>query len=263
MKTFLFAAIFIYAALCAFLFLAQRSLLYFPETIYSPPQDSGLPEAQEEKLATADGETIIVWHIPPRDETKPVILYFHGNGGSIYYRAHRFKELADQGFGIVGVSYRGYGGSTGSPSEQGLIADGVAAYEFAAKRYTAARIALWGESLGSGVAIALASESPVAKIVLEAPFTSIADVAASLYWFVPVRLLIKDPFRSDLRIESVKAPILFVHGAKDNIVPIRYGEGLFALVKGEKKFVRITNGGHNDLSLHGIVKTAADFLAAK
>jgi fermentation-respiration switch protein FrsA (DUF1100 family) len=252
-----------YAALCALMYFAQRGLLYFPDTRYSAPQNSGLPDFKEEKLVTADGETIIVWHMAPRDADKPVIIYFHGNGGALNLRAERFAALALEGFGIVGVSYRGYGGSSGTPSEQGLITDGVAAYEFAVKRYTPARIALWGESLGSAVAIAVASEAPVAKIVLESPFTSVADLAASLYWFVPVRLLIKDPFRSDRRIANVKAPILIMHGVKDDIVPIRYGEGLYALIKGEKKFHRLAEGGHNDLGRYGALKVAAEFLSAK
>lgn len=251
----------LYFSVCGFLYFFQRSLLYFPETIYSSPNDSGLPEATEEKIKTADGETIIVWHIPPSDENKPVIVYFHGNGGSIYYRAGRFQMLAAQGFGIVGVSYRGYGGSSGSPSEQGLIEDARAAYEFTTKHYPATRIALWGESLGGGVAIALAAEKPVAKIVLESPFTSVADVASALYWFVPVRLLIKDPFRSDLRVEKITAPILVMQGALDNIVPPRFGQRLYEMIKGPKKIVRFPKGSHNDLSLHGALKEAAAFLS--
>jgi len=115
-----------YAALCALVYFTQRSLMYFPDRVRTEPADAGLPEAKEEKLITADGETIIVWHIPPRDGTKPVIVYFHGNGGALNLRVQRFARLAAEGFGIVGVSYRGYGGSTGTPTELGLIADGIA-----------------------------------------------------------------------------------------------------------------------------------------
>lgn len=262
MKSLILIAIAAYAALCALMYVAQRSLMYFPDRTRTAPSDAGLPEAKEETLSTADGERIVVWHIAPRDEKQPVILYFHGNGGALNLRAERFARLASQGFGVIGVSYRGYGGSTGSPSEDGLIADGRAAYEFAAKFYPASRIVLWGESLGGGVAIALAAEQPVAKIVLESPFTSIADVAAALYWFVPVRWLIKDPFRSDERIGNVTAPILVLHGARDNIVPIQYGERLFAMIKGPKRFVRVPEGGHNDLDRFGVVTTAAEFFAA-
>jgi fermentation-respiration switch protein FrsA (DUF1100 family) len=262
-KTFLVLIVAGYAALCAFMYFAQRGLMYFPDRSQTSPADAGLPEAKEEKLATADGETIIVWHIPPRDETRPVVVYFHGNGGALNLRARRFAALALEGIGVVGVSYRGYGGSTGQPSEEGLIADGIAAYEFAVKRYTSARVALWGESLGSGIAIAVAAEAPVARIVLESPFTSAADVGASVYFFLPVRLLMKDQFRSDLRIRNVKAPVLILHGERDSVVPIAFGERLYEMIAGEKKFMRFKGGEHYDLDRHGGLKAAVDFLSAK
>ena len=257
------AAAFMYAALCALVYFAQRGLMYFPDRTHTAPAAIGLPEAKEEKLVTADGETIIVWHIPPRDNTQPVVVYFHGNGGALNLRKERFARLALQGFGVIGVSYRGYGGSTGTPTEEGLIADGIAAYEFAAKLYSPARVALWGESLGTGVAIAVASEAPVAKLVLETPFTSAADVGAAIYFFLPVRLLMKDQFRSDLRIARVTAPILILHGERDSVVPIRFGERLYAMIPGTKKFVRIAAGEHYDLDRHGGFHAAAEFLAAK
>lgn len=261
MKTFAVIAVSGYLALCAFMFFAQRSLMYFPDRMRTVPADAGLPEAKEEKLVTADGESILVWHIPPRDEAKPIIVYFHGNGGALNLRAQRFARLAAEGFGVIGVSYRGYGGSSGSPSEAGLIADGVAAYEFAARHYTAARIALWGESLGTGVAVAVAAEAPIAKLILETPFTSAAEVGASVYPFLPVRLLMKDQFRSDLRIASVKAPVLVLHGERDSVVPIAFGERLYAMIAGEKKFARFAGGEHYDLDRHGGLKAAVEFLA--
>ena len=194
--------------------------MYFPERVRTTPAAAGLPQAQEVMLDTADGEKIIAWHVPPRGD-KPVVIYFHGNGGSLRLRVDRFARLAAAGVGLLAVSYRGYGGSTGSPTEAGLIEDARAAYAFAAERYPG-RIVLWGESLGSGVAIALAAEKPVSKLILDAPFTSALDIAASAYPFLPVRLLMKDQFRSDLRIAQVKAPVLILHGDADSIVPIAY-----------------------------------------
>jgi fermentation-respiration switch protein FrsA (DUF1100 family) len=155
--------------------------------------------------------------VPPRGDS-PVVIYFHGNGGSIRLRVDRFRRLVAAGVGLVGVSYRGYGGSTGTPTEQGLIEDARAAYAFAAERYPG-RIAVWGESLGTGVAVALASEKPVTHVILDAPYSSTVDVAADLYWFLPVRLLMKDQFRSDLRIKNVQAPVLILHGDGDDIIP--------------------------------------------
>jgi fermentation-respiration switch protein FrsA (DUF1100 family) len=137
------------------------------------------------------------------------------------------------------------GGSTGSPTEAGLIADAEAAYAFAAARYPAERIVLWGESLGSGVAIALGAGQRVGRIVLEGSFTSAADVgAAHAYRFLPVRLLMKDQFRSDLRIARVTAPLLFLHGGRDWVVPIALGERLYALANEPKQFVRFSDAGH-------------------
>ena len=123
----------------------------------------------------------------------------------------------------MALSYRGYAGSTGRPTEAGLIADARAAYDFAVKRYGAERIVLWGESLGTGVSLALAAERPVARVVLEAPFLSAVDIAAGVYPYVPVRWLMKDQFRSDLRVAKVTAPVLVLHGDRDNVVPISSG----------------------------------------
>ena len=186
----------VYAGVLAMLYVTQRSMMYFPETVHTTPAAAGLPQAEEVTLTTSDGEHIIAWHVPPRDG-KPVILYFHGNGGALRYRVERFTRLITDGIGIVAVEYRGYGGSSGSPSERGLIADAEAGYAFAAARYPAQQIVLWGESLGSGVAVALAAEKPVGRVILEAPFTSAAAVGAKHYWYVPVRLLMTDQFRSD------------------------------------------------------------------
>ena len=144
-------------------------------------------------------------------------------------RAGRFKWLVADGTGLVALSYRGYGGSTGRPSETGLISDAAAAYDFAIARYPAKHIVLWGESLGTGVAIALAAEREVGGLILDAPFTSIADVGAAAYPFAPVRWFIKDAFHSDERVVRVKVPLLVLHGERDSIVPIRLGERLFAL----------------------------------
>ena len=242
------------------MFFAQRSLMYFPERVRTPPAAAGFPAAQEVQLNPADGERVIAWHVPPRGD-RPVVLYFHGNGGSLRLRVDRFQRIAADGVGLVALSYRGYGGSSGTPTEQGLIEDARAAYAFAAERYPD-RIAVWGESLGTGVAVALAAEKPVTHVILDAPYTSTLDVAADVYWFLPVRLLMKDQFRSDLRIKQVKAPVLILHGDGDNIIPIRYGERLLAMVPGEKRLVRFAGGYHMDLDRFGATDEALKFLGA-
>ena len=211
------------------------------------------------RLTSSDGEKLIAWHVAPRGE-RPVVLYFHGNAGALDLRAGRFRALVADGTGLLALSYRGYGGSSGQPSEEGLIRDALAAYDFAAARYATQRLVLWGELLGTAVAIALAAERKVGGLILDAPFTSIADVGAAAYPFVPVRWFIKDGFHSDRRIARVHAPILALHGERDSIVPIRFGERLFALAGEPKRFVRYRQGDHVDLDDYGAMDEVRKFL---
>ena len=176
--------------------------------------------------------------------------------------SERFRALIADGSGLIALSYRGYGGSSGRPTEMGLVEDAAAAYAFVIARYPAERIVLWGESLGSAIALALAAEKPVGHIVLEAPFTSAADVGARYLWFLPVRLFLKDQFRSDLRIGKVTAPVLVVHGEDDAIVPVTLGERLYSLIRAPKRFVRIAGAGHNDLGAQAVA-AAKQFVAEK
>ena len=250
----------VYIAFAAVLYVTQRSMMYFPETIHTTPAQAGLPSAQEVTLTAADGVHSIAWHVPPRGD-KPVILYFHGNGGALRYRVDRFSKLVADGIGLVALEYRGYGGSSDSPTEAGLIADAEAAYAFAAARYAVKQLVPWGESLGSGVAVALAAEKPVGRVILEAPFTSAAAVAGARYWYFPVRLLMKDQFRSDERIGKVTAPVLILHGARDRAVPFAMGERLFEETKAPKHIVRFVEGDHEDLDMHGALHAVGRFLA--
>jgi fermentation-respiration switch protein FrsA (DUF1100 family) len=244
------------------LFFAQRSLLFpVPQTIRTTPEAGGFPEAEEHFLATTDGEKVIVWHVPA-ESSHAVVVYFPGNGDVLANCVGRFRAVTSDGTGLVALSYRGYGGSSGQPSERGLLLDAAAAHAFTVARYSADRITLRGFSLGSGVAVALAADQPVGKLILEAPYTSIADVAAAAFPFVPVRWLIRDPFRSDLRIARVTAPLLVMHGARDATIAIAFGERLFGLAHQPKVFVRFPEGGHNDLDAHGAIETARQFIGA-
>jgi uncharacterized protein len=244
----------------AVLYLAQRSFLFpIPETMRTAPGAAGFPAVEEHLLTTADGERVIVWHLPARPG-HPVILYFHGNGDFLAGFFGRFRSVIADGTGVVALSYRGYAGSSGRPSEQGLLQDAAAAYAFTTARYGADRIVVWGFSLGSGVAVALAAEHPVGKVILEASYASIADVAASAFPIFPIRLVMRDPFHSDARIGQVKAPLLFMHGARDPTIPIALGERLFALAHEPKQFVRFPEGGHNDLDAFGATATARRFI---
>jgi fermentation-respiration switch protein FrsA (DUF1100 family) len=243
----------------AALFLLQRSVLFpIPQVFRVAPAAA---QAEEHVLTTADGEKVIVWHVPAKPG-HPVILYFHGNGDFLAGFFGRFREFIADGTGIVALSYRGYAGSSGRPSEQGLLQDAAAAYAFTTARYSADKIVVWGFSLGTGVAVALAAEQPVGRLILEAPYTSIADVAASAFPIFPVRLVLKDSFHSDQRIAQVRAPLLFMHGVRDPTIPIAFAERLFALANEPKKFVRFEHGGHNDLDDFGASATARQFIGA-
>ena len=251
-----------YACGLAALFLLQRSVLFpIPQVGRMAPAAAGFPQVEEHVLTTADGEKVVVWYMPAKPG-RPVILYFHGNGDFLAGFFVRFRDMIADGTGVVALSYRGYFGSSGTPSEQGLLQDAAAAYAFTTARYGADRIVVWGFSLGTGVAVALASEQPVGKLILEAPYASIVDVAAGAFPIFPVRLLMRDPFHSDRRIARVKAPLLVMHGARDPKIPVASGERLFALANEPKKFVRFERGGHNDLDDFGAAATARQFINA-
>jgi len=244
----------------AVLYFKQREMLFpIPPVGRTAPAAAGLPQAEEDVLTTADGEKVIIWHVPA-EPGHPVVLFFPGNGDFLAGRASRFKAITSDGTGLVALSYRGYAGSTGSPSEEGLLQDGAAAYAFTAQRYSADRIVAWGFSLGTGVAVAIAAEHPVGKLILEAPYTSAVDVAAAMFPFVPVRLLMRDPFHSDRRIARVNVPLLIMHGDADPAINIRFGERLFALAHQPKQFVRFPGGGHDNLDDFGAIETARHFI---
>lgn len=254
------AALGLYVGFAVLLYFTQRSLMYFPDTAHVTPAQAGLSRATEVPLTTADGAHITVWHVPPSGG-KPVVLYFHGNGGALHNRVARFDKLAADGIGLVALEYRGYGGNSGSPSEAGLIADAEAAYAFAVAHYPASQIVVWGESLGTGLAVALAAEKPVGRVILEAPFMSAEAVGARHYWYLPVRLLMKDQFHSDWRIGKVTAPLLILHGVKDETVPFTQGEQLFALANQPKHIVKFLDGHHEDLDANGALIAVSRFLA--
>jgi fermentation-respiration switch protein FrsA (DUF1100 family) len=244
----------------AVLYFKQRSMLFpIPPVARTAPADAGLAEAEEHVLTTEDGEKVIVWHVPAKPG-HAVILYFPGNGDFLAGRVSRFKAMTSDGTGLVALSYRGYAGSSGEPSERGLLQDAATAYAFTSQRYDAARIVAWGFSLGTGVAVALAAEHPVGKLILEAPYTSTVDVAGSLLRIVPVSLLMRDQFHSDRRIARISVPLLIMHGEADPAIPIVFGERLFALAHEPKRFVRFPGGGHDNLDNFGAIETARQFI---
>ncbi len=248
----------IYALIVALMAWRQRDMMYFPDRQRIQPAAVGLTDFKEVEINTPDGETILAWHHPATDGVA-TLVHFHGNGGSIALRAARYQMFAQAGFGVLAVSYRGYGGSSGTSTEAGLIADGLAAYDFV-ENSTGGPIVLYGESLGTAVAIQVAAEREVAGMVLEAPPSSILEVARRAYPWLPVEWLLKDRFRSDQRIGAVTAPVLMVHGRRDAVIPFDLGETLFRMANEPKRFVAIDRAGHNDLWEHGMGTLAVEFL---
>ena len=243
-KFFIVLGVLAYAVAALGMYVFQRKLQYFPENKGLTPESVGVVGATIETLATPDGEKIIVWYAPAA-EGKPTILYFHGNAGEIGDRPLRFNYYHSRGFGVAYVSYRGFGGSTGSPTEQGLLTDGNTAYDWLLARGIAPQsIALLGESLGSGVAVQLAAKMQVGAIALNAPYTSTADVAARIYWWLPVHVLMKDQYRSINFIADVEAPLLVVHGDQDVLIPLEFGKRLFAAANEPKEMEIVRGFGH-------------------
>jgi len=258
----LVAAVAAYAVLVALLFVMQRSLLFPGASFGAGLADGGEPPSGFEAvvLAAEDGERLAAWWRAPTPG-RAVLLYFHGNGGALHNRRHRVVALTADGLGLLIVSYRGYAGSTGTPSEEGLVRDARAAYDWVAARAPGAPIVLYGESLGSGVAVRLATERRVAGLVLETPFTSAVDVARIGFWFVPVGLLMRDRFDSASRIAGIGAPLLILHGERDAVVPLALGARLFAAAQEPKRFVRLPGVRHSEVLERGGLAPTLAFLA--
>jgi len=234
----------LYLSLLVGLTWKQRALLYHPSHEARSPAALGFAKAQTLSVVTADGETLVAWYVPPA-AGKPLLLYFHGNGGGLADRVGRFERMTSDGHGLLAIAYRSYFGSTGSPSEEGLHLDADAAYAKAiALGASPDKIIAVGESLGSGVAIALATRKPVAALVLDSPYASVVSVAAETYWMVPVHWLLQDQFRSDQRIGSLHVPVLMAHGTKDHIIPLHSAKELFALANQPKEFIEVGGAGH-------------------
>lgn len=252
-----------YAAICIALFVFQRALIYHPLEIPGTPAEGGVPEMRAVQARSADGLALGGWFAPPRAPEAPVVVLFQGNAGNLSWRSFKARAFLDAGLGVMLAGYRGYGGNPGAPNEDGLIADGRAALDFLASQgIAAADVVLYGESLGSGVAVRLASERRVAAVILEAPFTALPDVAAFHYPVIPVRLLARDRFDSLSRIAAIAAPLLIVHGDRDEIVPVALGQRLFAAAAEPKRAQWIAGGNHNDL-WERIRATVIAFAAAR
>ncbi len=254
MKTVKIAAlalVVVYLAACSYLYLQQQSLVFNPGTADVAEAVQQVPRAENVTLTAPDGLALKAWWVAPADG-KPVYLYFHGNAGNLQGsfgdpsgRAERFEGLTRAGAGLLAVSWRGYGGSPGEPSEQGLKMDADTALAWLRRQAPSAAILLFGESLGTGIAVEMAARESLAALILDSPYTSITDIGALRYPWLPVRLLAKYPFESLQHAGAVTEPVLIQHCSEDDTVPYAQGRSIFAgLGSSEKLFVTVAGRCH-------------------
>ena len=240
-----------YALLVAAAYFGQRKLMYFPDRVRTLPAAAGLVGVDALEIAAPDGARVVAWHGRAK-AGQPTLLYFHGNGGSLAARVPRIERFMAEGWGVFMMTYRGYGGSTGSPTEADNVADAKRAYDMLVARGVDPRaIFLYGESLGTGVAVQVALEKAAAGLILDAPYTSTVDVAAMRFPMLPVRPFVLDRYDSASRIGQLRMPVLILHGALDQIIPVPMGRALARLAPEPKRYVEFPNGGHSDLYLEG------------
>ncbi|MDK1493123.1 alpha/beta hydrolase [Sinorhizobium sp. 7-81] len=236
-------AIFAYMSLVGLVYFSQRALLYPGVSATLAPEQASWGE--NAYIKTSDGETLHGLY-SQGDAGKPAVLLFFGNGDRVDNYDFLAQALAARGIGLLAISYRGYPGSTGSPSEEGLLTDGIAAFDWLSGRSRSGIIVL-GRSLGSGVAVNTAAQRPAAGVILVSAYLSVLSVAQTHYPFYPVALLLKDPFRSDLTIATVKQPKLFIHGRLDGSIPLSSGEALYRIAPEPKQIAVYDGLGHNDI----------------
>ncbi len=247
----------------------QRSLLFYPDPGRPDPGRWGAADFEPVETRTEDGLEITGWYRPPASADRPVVVLFHGNAGHVGHRVFKARELAGAGFGVLLAGYRGFSGNPGSPGEAGFMRDAAAQIgRLGSIGVGSDRLVLYGESLGTAVAVRIAhglagQGTPVAAVVLETPFTSLADVAQHHYPLVPFRSIIVDRFDALRDVAAVAAPILVLHGDRDDVVPQRLGRQLYDAAADPKEAVWIPGGHHNDLWSRGAGDAIVRFVTAR
>lgn len=237
----------------------ETRAVYPFDATYATPTDAGVPSLVEEKLVTDDGETLVIWHAEAAPG-KPTVLYFSGNAGGLKERASRFQTLITGGFGLIAPAYRGSSGSTGTPTEELLLRD---ARNIAA-RETTKEFVLYGESLGTAIAIRLAAEGNGTRVALEAPFTSIPALVMVQHPSENLDHLITQRWESDQHISRVTQPLLVIHGDRDHLVPFVMGEEIFDTASSaHKSLLRIEGAGHSELWAEPMLSDLFAFFTAQ
>jgi uncharacterized protein len=234
----------------------QERLIFRPDArpLGEVPPELAALRFRSARLTTGDGLELAFWAAEPLPGM-PTLLLFHGNAGNATDRAPPLAPFAEAGYGVVLAEYRGYAGNPGSPSEAGFLQDARAYLDWVATTWQDAAPILCGESIGSGMAVRMAMEQPVRAVVLDAPYTSVADLAAAMYRWLPARALLRHPFDNLSCLPSVRAPLLVVHGEADDLIPPEHGRRVAAAAGGPAEFVLLPGIGHpvlgNDPAGHG------------
>src|SRR5262249_52343894 len=250
-----------YTLICIGAWVLHRYFLYLPDKKRYAPREVGLADVEEIVFEGRGGAKLIAWYVPAR-RGKPTLLYFTGNSGSAASRARKIEAIAASGYGVFMLNYRRFGGSQGWPTEANNIADAVAAHAYLQEEFGVAprNIVAYGESLGTGVATRLALQRQGKALGLGTPFTSLVDVGRQVWWFLPLRLVMTDQYRTIDRIGSVKVPLLIVHGARDSLIPVHHARQVYAAANEPKTLAILRRGDHNDLYEHGAWAKVEAFL---
>jgi uncharacterized protein len=254
------AALGIYLAVAISLYLFQRRLIYPADPTRNSPVEAGLDTVREVTLNAPDGAAIVAWYAPAQPN-QPTLLYFHGNGSTLLGSAERIRRFLADGLGVFMPAYRGYSGSTGSPSETALIADAKLAHDhLLGIGLRPESIIIYGESLGTGVAVQLAADRQAGAVVLDAPYTSLTDIARRRYPFIPVTPFLRDTFASVDHVSRIDAPLLVMHGTRDSVIPLESGKALFEAAGEPKEMVALQGAGHSDIYAFGAMQIVRRFI---
>jgi uncharacterized protein len=237
----------VYAAALFILIKFQRAFLFQNRSFIFRTQESKEFASARFAMTTADGETLDAVWLTASGPPCATLLYLHGNATNLNCRVPRIQALSGLGFSVLAIDWRGFGNSTGTPSQAGCQLDAEAALQWLARRADLSKTVILAESLGSGVAVELVVKHEVGALVLQAPFSSAVDVAEAFLPIFPIRKLMIDQFRSDLLIQDIRTPLLIQHGRSDWVVPFRFGKRLYARAPDPKRFIGYVGGGHNDL----------------
>lgn len=246
------------------LYFAQRSMIYVPAKQKPSIGQSNIAGLEEIIVRTKDGLSLFAWYKAPRTQDTPTILWFHGNASNVGITALRAIPFAEQGYGLLLAEYRGYASNPGKPTEEGLYNDARAYmnYLMAEKSVPENAIIIYGESIGSGPAVQMATENQgIHTLILEAPMSALLEIAAFHYPYLPSNLLLKDRYDNLSKIGGIKSPLILIHGERDTVIPFALGKKLFNAAPEPKSMITLPDAGHNDLFHFGAPERILSILA--